>query len=116
MIEHEQIDGLIDAAGADVAEAVLEAFWTSADDLVLQARAALAAGDAEGLDRAGHALKGAALNVGAVAVAEAARRIEAAARAGELSPVGEALDRIDDVVAPAKAAFAARIALRRAAS
>ncbi len=116
MIDLEQIDGLLNAAGVDVARAVLSSFWSSTDDLVAAARTALEMDDFEGLDRAGHAIKGAAANVGAQGIFEAARDLEAAARASDKESAAASLTAVETAVEPAKDAFERHFEEFRAAS
>ncbi|OWK36826.1 PAS domain S-box protein [Fimbriiglobus ruber] len=61
-------------------------------------RRAFAAGDAAGLRRSAHALKGAAGYVGGGPVAEAADRIERIAAAGDLTPAAPILDVLDQEI------------------
>lgn len=116
MIDLEQIDGLLNAAGVDVARTVLTSFWSSTDDLVAAARTALELGDFDGLDRAGHAIKGAAANVGAQRIFEAARDLEAAARASDRETAATSLAAVETAIEPAKNAFERHFEEFRAAS
>ena len=52
-------------------------------------QSAIDSGQADGIRRAAHALKGGASTMSAVAVAEAAGRIEASGEAGDLASVGD---------------------------
>lgn len=84
-VETEQLDGLLEAAGVTGVREILAAFWRSTDGLVAELRAQIARGDQQGAMRSAHALKGSALNVGAVRFADTVRRIEDLCRAGDLS-------------------------------
>jgi HPt (histidine-containing phosphotransfer) domain-containing protein len=87
-VETEQLDGLLEAAGVAGVREILAAFWRSTDGLVAELRAQIARGDQQGAMRSAHALKGSALNVGAVRFADTVRRIEELCKAGDLSAAG----------------------------
>jgi len=70
---------------------MVEIFNRSAPVLLEQAAAALAAGDADGLHRATHALKGAASNFAAAAACQAAIELDELAQSGRLEPARGAL-------------------------
>ncbi len=59
-------------------------------------RGALAAGDARGVNRAAHSLKGSAGNLAAVGVAAAAKRIEVLGDKGDLAGAAEALRELEE--------------------
>jgi HPt (histidine-containing phosphotransfer) domain-containing protein len=61
-------------------------------------RSAIAAGDAGGLRKAAHTLKGAASNFGATAVVAAAKALEAMARDGDLSGAAAGRDRLEEAL------------------
>jgi HPt (histidine-containing phosphotransfer) domain-containing protein len=91
---------LLQRVGGDRAllREVIQLFVSTSAGHVAVIREALAAGDVDRLRRAAHTLKGSAGSLGAVAVAETARRLEAAAAradlaggAGELSALEEGL-------------------------
>jgi len=69
---------------ADLLAEVAELFLDSAPGLLAQVREAIARGDAPGLERAVHALRGAASNFGAADTVAAAARLESMGRDGEL--------------------------------
>ncbi len=71
---------------------MVEMFRDEGPRLLAAIDAALAAGQARELRRAAHTLKGSARVVGGLAVGEAARRLEALARAGELDQAASARD------------------------
>lgn len=87
-VETEQLDGLLEAAGVAGVREILAAFWRSTDGLVAELRAQIARGDQQGAMRSAHALKGSALNVGAVRFAETVRRIEELCRSSDLAAAG----------------------------
>ncbi|MEE2692882.1 MAG: Hpt domain-containing protein [Pseudomonadota bacterium] len=80
-IDHSQIDGLVAAAGVDGALEILAAFWRSTESLLEALRSQLAAAAADEASRTAHALKGSALNVGAVRFSNTVREIEECCRA-----------------------------------
>lgn len=87
------LERLLDVTGGDVAF-VDELVDTFLEDAVLQVdtlRKAAAAGDAAEMMRPAHSLKSNSDNVGAVALANLCRAVEAEARAGSVSdPTGRA--------------------------
>ncbi len=75
----------LDPAGSmDVACRLMQVYLDSSGGLFGQLDAAVAAGDAAAVDRHAHALKSSSANVGATALAELFRRIEACGREGRL--------------------------------
>ena len=87
-VETEQLDGLLEAAGVAGVREILAAFWRSTDGLVAELRGQIAREDRQGAMRSAHALKGSALNVGAIRFAETVRRIEDLCRSGDLAAAG----------------------------
>lgn len=80
LLDTEQFDGLVDAAGVEGVRDILAAFWRSTDGLIVDLNASLVAPDQQAALRAAHALKGSALNVGAVRFADTLRRLELACK------------------------------------
>jgi CheY-like chemotaxis protein/HPt (histidine-containing phosphotransfer) domain-containing protein len=80
---------LADLTAGDVAEAraLLQDFLASTDEDLVQLQALRGGGDLPGLTRQAHKIKGAARLVGAVELAEAATRLEAAGRGGDWAGV-----------------------------
>ncbi|MEM9705941.1 MAG: Hpt domain-containing protein [Pseudomonadota bacterium] len=105
MIETEQLDGIIAAAGVDGASEIMAAFWRSTDDLLLELRNAVEAGDFAGVGAAAHALKGSASNVGAALLADNARDIEDHARNSDKPAVASALTALEGALASTQTAF-----------
>jgi len=62
--------------------------------LLNEIRAAIAAGDADGVHRAAHGLKGTAGYVGGKPAADAAQALESAAAAGELAETPHAFEKL----------------------
>jgi hypothetical protein len=82
-------------------------FLSDCEQVVADMRSALAGADALALQRAAHSLKGGAAILGAKPTAAAAARIEELARAGDLSGVRAACQRLEDELARLKPALAA---------
>jgi two-component system sensor histidine kinase/response regulator len=68
----------------DLLVEIIDLLRKSAGKLATETRAAYEAGDASGMERAAHNLKGSVRQVGAVAAARAAEDVETAAREGRL--------------------------------
>jgi HPt (histidine-containing phosphotransfer) domain-containing protein len=108
-IDAEQIDGLILAAGVDGVRDILDAFARSTQNLLLNLREELARGDLRAAARTAHALKGSALNVGAVLLSDAARGIETSCKADDAQGAEKSLDEANASWASTAAAFATRL-------
>lgn len=93
-LQLEQVDGLITAAGADGALAILDAFQRSTSDLLKSIETDLSNNALSEASRTAHAIKGSAANVGAEALADAASAIEVACKDGDQSA---ALAKMNDV-------------------
>ena len=108
-IDWRRIDSLMpfDADGGMVSGAIA-AFLADAPGRIEAILAMHAAGDAEGLASASHALKGAAANIGAVQLQELSRAIESFAHEGHLEGAGEPIGGLATALAEASAALAAR--------
>ena len=87
---------------------VIDAFLKDAPREEAAMRAALRDSDAAKLAAAAHALKGAAINVGATAVGERCGAIEALALRGELDDAARLLELLEASVQAARRAFARR--------
>ena len=86
-LDPEAFRHLLDITGGDLAF-VDELIDTYIDDAMVQLeamRGAAAAGDAEAMVRPAHSLKSSSANVGATAVAEASRTLEADGRSGSIA-------------------------------
>ena len=81
---------------------VVELFLEDAPELLSEINEAIARGDAEGVHRAAHTLKGSASYLEAKAVFNAAHRLEVMGRAGELSHAGEAYAELGRAMADLK--------------
>ncbi|MDH4167272.1 MAG: response regulator [Gammaproteobacteria bacterium] len=79
-----QIRALQQPGGPDLLDKVIALYLESSQSLLEKLRAGLAAGDARALYEAAHALKSSSANVGATALAEIARQLEASGREADL--------------------------------
>lgn len=91
VIDESQIGGLAEAAGVEGVRMILEAFWTSTEELYAELSVAIDADDRPGMARIGHTLKGSSANIGAAQMADRAKQIETAAKDGEIELVRERL-------------------------
>lgn len=94
ILEFEQLNGLVAAAGAEGVREIINAFWRSTDSLIEALAEQIAQANPEEAARTAHAIKGSAANVGATSIASAARAVEMAARAG--TP-GDLVDATEDL-------------------
>ena len=104
-IEEEQLRGLTEAAGKETVMPILDAFWASNEELLEALEAALSTGDADAISKTGHALKGSASNLGAASLAEVAKTVEMAGKAGDLDTARDAAMRLPTEIEDTKAAF-----------
>jgi two-component system, sensor histidine kinase and response regulator len=77
---------------AELLKEIAALFMEDYPNALAEIRAATARGDAKGVERAAHGLKGSVANFGAQAAADAALQIEQIGRAGDLSRAREAID------------------------
>jgi HPt (histidine-containing phosphotransfer) domain-containing protein len=93
VLDQAALDALITAVGddPDFVDELVDAYLADAPFQEDAIRAALDAGEAEGIVRPAHTLKSTSLSVGGVRVAEVARQIEEHGRAGSLGPVAALL-------------------------
>jgi PAS domain S-box-containing protein len=94
-IDQAQIDELLglDDSGAVLAD-FIQMYTTQAPQRIAEITRALEEGDLKRLSQVAHSLKGASGNLGAGAVAEVARRIEAAGQGGHAEVIAPMLDEI----------------------
>ncbi|MEM9170008.1 MAG: Hpt domain-containing protein [Pseudomonadota bacterium] len=114
MIEYEQLQDLVSAAGLDGATEILAAFWRSTEDLVAGLEKPVADSDFEEAARIAHAVKGSASNVGASGLADEARQLETACRDKDAAAVGAVYVRLRDQIGTAKDAYSAYFDMARA--
>lgn len=110
IIEDEQINTLIASAGVETAQMILDAFWTSNEELLSAIGTHLQAGNFEELGKSAHALKGSAANLGAVQLSETARLLEIGAKASDNDAVQTAFARLEAEMASAKMGFESLLA------
>jgi HPt (histidine-containing phosphotransfer) domain-containing protein len=103
---------LLETVGGDqdfLAELV-ETYRADCPRLLVELRAAVAAGEASAARRAAHTLKSTSASMGALGLAAQCREIEAAAAAGDLAGLDERVERVaatyDEVEAALRAAVA----------
>jgi HPt (histidine-containing phosphotransfer) domain-containing protein len=77
---------------AELLKEIAALFMEDYPNVLAELRAAAARGDAQGVERAAHGLKGSVGNFGAQAAVDAAFQLEQMGRAGNLSRVREAID------------------------
>lgn len=99
---------LVEITGNDL-EFIDELIETYLEDAVIQIeamRGATAAADPEAMVRPAHSLKSSSANVGAMALAEACRTLEADGRAGRIPDASERVDACEEAFAAVRVALA----------
>ncbi|MGD8896718.1 MAG: response regulator [Acidobacteriota bacterium] len=99
-IDWSRIEALreFDSADGALVRETIGAFVGQVSTRLSEVRGAVARRDGDGLRESAHALKGAATNVGAVAVAECATRLESAGRSRSFDGVGSLVEDLADVL------------------
>jgi signal transduction histidine kinase/DNA-binding response OmpR family regulator/HPt (histidine-containing phosphotransfer) domain-containing protein len=92
-----------DTPDGAVMKDILTSFMTEAPSALLRVRSSAAERDDNGLRSSAHALKGAAMNVGAVAIADCAAKLEAAAKAGAYDGIDLLIADLSDKFEPTMA-------------
>jgi HPt (histidine-containing phosphotransfer) domain-containing protein len=110
ILDCEQIDGLVAAAGIAGTLEILDAFWRSSDNLIRALQEQLQRGDLVEASRTAHALKGSSLNVGAMRLSCAARSIEDACRTRDANGALKRLENVETQYAETVEAFNAHLA------
>ena len=105
MIDDEQISMLIEGAGVDAVRPILEAYWESNDELTAALQQGLDAGDTTDIAASAYGLKGSSANLGAIVVADRAKEIELAAKAGDIGTAKAAFDKLAADISATKEAF-----------
>ena len=105
MIEREQMDGIVAAAGVESASDIMDAFWRSTDSLVAAIEAALENGVLKEAADTAHALKGSAANVGAAGISNCTTEFEKHCVDGNLTGAREAFPSVRECVEKTRAAF-----------
>jgi two-component system sensor histidine kinase/response regulator len=90
-------EALLDRVGGDreFLQEIASLFIQDCPRLLGGIKAAVSREDAQGLEHAAHTLKGSVANFGAEAARQAAFRLEALARSGDLTPAAEALSALE---------------------
>jgi len=93
-------DGLTGERGGDLVGELIDMFETSTRDALRVLRAAAGGPGAADAERLAHSLKASAATLGAVGIAELARRAEALCREGRFADVRPLLDAVDAALDP----------------
>jgi HPt (histidine-containing phosphotransfer) domain-containing protein len=109
LVDYAQIESLLEVAGRRGVEEILLAFWRSTDDLVQRLYRQIECDDFIEAARSSHALKGSAANVGANALADAAKDVEQCSKELNARSAADALLRLERVYARTRAAINARL-------
>ncbi len=93
-------DALFDRVGGDIEflQEIADLFLEDCPKLLAQIRAAVSGGDARSLEYAAHTLKGSVANFGADAARDAAFRLEALGRAGDMTPAPDAYSALEQEI------------------
>ena len=86
-IELSQLNGLIEAAGVEGAQEILDAFWRSTKDMLDQLSAQLTDNDFSGAACTCHAIKGMSANVGAARLSATVAELEVACKANDSASI-----------------------------
>jgi HPt (histidine-containing phosphotransfer) domain-containing protein len=92
VIDDEQIAMLVEGAGIEAVRPILDAYWQSNAQLTAALKNGIASADTQEIAATAHGLKGSSANLGALKVAERARAIEQAAKAGDFAAVEAAFE------------------------
>ena len=106
----QRLRGLRGAADPTLFARLMELFQESAEQQIKAMRLAAGAGDASGLQKAAHALKGASLNIGASAMAESCRQLENLDNSGSVAGATELLGQLDAAFVQVRAQMAHELA------
>ena len=105
MIEREQMDGIVAAAGVESAGDIMDAFWRSTDNLVAAIEAALENGAMKDAADTAHALKGSAANVGASGISNCTTEFEKHCAEGNVDGARAAFPHILACIEKTRGAF-----------
>ena len=92
----EQIRALQQPGAPDLLEKIIGLYLDNSRSMTDRIRAALAAGDANGLREAAHALKSSSANVGATGLADIARQLETLGREANLDAARPLVDQMSN--------------------
>ena len=112
-LDPEVLEGLRELGGPELLSELTQVFLADADGRLAALREALQSGDASGVERTAHALKGASGNMGAGGMAALCAELQEAGASGDLTRAGGLLDQLAeelDRVRPALEAEMARSA------
>jgi HPt (histidine-containing phosphotransfer) domain-containing protein len=109
LVDYAQIESLLEVAGRRGVEEILLAFWRSTDDLVQRLYRQIGCDDFIEAARSSHALKGSAANVGANALADAAKDVELCSKELNARSALDALAKLERIYARTRAAINARL-------
>ncbi len=98
VLETEQLESLLMAAGAEGLNEIMDAYWRSTQGLIDSLKTQAAEGDLEEAARTAHAIKGSSSNIGAQLMANLAKVFENACRDGDGEALRVAVDAADDAV------------------
>jgi signal transduction histidine kinase/CheY-like chemotaxis protein len=103
LIDHATVQGVRELMGADELRALYTGFFVQADDAARRMREAMREADTEALRRNAHTVKGAALNLGLSALADAAARLNRDAAILSPPQLALALHRSEETLAATRA-------------
>jgi CheY-like chemotaxis protein len=111
VLDSDQLDVIrrIDDGDGTLLREIIDKFLTHAEAGRDELAGIIAEGDPHALERTAHRLRGAAANLGAVALAELCGELEARGRFGQLDDVAVLLPRFDDELARARDALLAEL-------
>jgi HPt (histidine-containing phosphotransfer) domain-containing protein len=107
-IDQETLRRLLDITGGDPAfvDELIDTYLQDGEAQIEAMRAAEASGDVAGLVRPAHTLKSSSASIGALALADHCRTLEADARAGTVPDAADRIDAAATAFADARAALA----------
>ncbi len=110
IIEEDQLNGLVNAAGIEGTQDILTAFWNSTESLMAALKSEITAKDYDLASKTAHAIKGSAANVGAKRLAAVAHRIEECCKIDDMPGAIECLERAEQAYTDTRSAFDAHLA------
>ena len=113
-VDQAAFDHLLEITGNDLefVDELIDTYLADASLQLAAMQAAASSGDAAALVRPAHSLKSSSANVGAMALADICRALEAAARTGDVPDARERVADCDQAFADARAALLAARAAR----
>ncbi|MEW6028900.1 MAG: Hpt domain-containing protein [Chloroflexota bacterium] len=100
-VDRSVLRALKESVGEDYIGVMLETFFEETSQLMTDLQKSLSANDAEAFRRAAHSMKSNAATFGATRLSELAKELEAIARAGTLSEVGDRLGVLEEALTSA---------------